>query len=116
MAAAPGAIIASMFARSLTAAVAIGGLAVPARAESFDLRDLDKQAHVAVSYGLTLSVATILRRYEVPRWKAVVIAATATAVIGTAKELLDPPYSWGDQLANAIGSSAAVVVVFTFRL
>lgn len=90
--------------------------AAPARADDFDPADLDKQAHMAVSYGLTLSVATILRRYELPRWQAVAIAAAATIVIGTTKELIDDPYSWGDQLANAIGTSSAAVVVFTFRL
>ena len=100
----------------LAAAALVLALGSPARADGFDLRDLDKQAHVAVSYGVTLSVATILRRYEVPRWQAVAIAAAVTIVIGTTKELIDDPYSWGDQLANAIGTSTAGVVVFTFRL
>ena len=99
----------------LTAAV-LASLAVPAHADSFDLRDLDKQAHVAVSYGLTLSVAVVLRHHDVPRWQAVAIAAATTLVIGTVKELVDPPCSWNDQLANTLGTSSAAIVVFSFRL
>lgn len=91
-------------------------LAVPARADDFDPRSLDKQAHVAVGYGITLTTAVIARRFELPRWQAVAIGAAVTAVLGTVKELVDPPYSWGDQLATTIGSGTAVAVVFAFRL
>ena len=101
--------------RALAAAV-LAALALPARADTFDLGDVDKQAHVAVSYGLTLSVAVVLRHHDVPRWQAVAIAAATTLVIGTVKELVDPPYSWNDQLANTLGSAGAAVVVVSFRL
>jgi len=93
--------------------------ATPARADShgLSLRDVDKQAHVAVSYGLTLTGAVVLRRYRVPRWQAVLIAAAATLALGTFKELvLDDPYSWGDQGANTIGAAAAAGLVLAFRL
>lgn len=100
----------------LVASALLAALGGAARADSFDPGDLDKQAHIAVSYGLTLSIATILRRYELPRWQASAIAAAATMVVGTTKELIDDSFSWGDQLANVIGSTSAVVVVFTFRL
>ena len=94
----------------------LASLALPARADTFDLGDVDKQAHVAVSYGLTLSIAVVLRHHDLPRWQAVAIAAATTLVIGTAKELVEPPYSWSDQLANTLGSAGAAVVVVSFRL
>lgn len=96
----------------LVVALGAGG----AHADSFDPRDVDKQAHMATSYGITFSVAVIARRFGVTRWKAVAIGAAATAVIGTVKELVDSEYSWGDQLANTIGSGTAAIVVFSFRL
>ena len=94
----------------------LAALATPASADSFDLRDVDKQAHVATSYGITLTVATVASRYEVPRWQAVLLGVATTLVLGTTKELVDEPYSWGDQAANALGASAAAVVVFAFEL
>lgn len=104
-----------MRAAALITALAVAAPA-PAAADDFDPRDLDKQAHMATSYAITLTAAVIARRFELPRWQAVLIGVGATAVIGTLKELVDPPYSWGDQLANAIGSGTATAVVFTFRL
>lgn len=94
----------------------IAALAQPASADSFDPRDVDKQAHMATSYGITFTVATIARHYDVARWKAVLLGAATTLVIGTTKELVDDEYSWGDQLANTIGSGTAAIVVFSFRL
>lgn len=102
--------------RPVLVAAVLASLASPARADSFDLGDVDKQAHVAVSYGLTLSIAVVLRHHDVPRWQAVALAAATTLVIGTVKELVDPPYSWGDQLANTLGTSGAALVVFSFQL
>lgn len=103
--------------RALVIAVVLGSVAAPARGDSFSVRDVDKQAHVAVSYGLTLTGAVVARRFDVKRWQAVTIAAAATMALGTFKELvLDDAYSWGDQLANGIGTGAATIVVFSFRL
>ncbi len=103
--------------RAPIAAAVLVALAAPARADSFSLRDVDKQAHVAVSYALTLTGSVVLRRFRVPRWQAVAIAAAATMVLGTFKELaLDDEYSWGDQLGNGIGTSAAAVLVLSLRL
>lgn len=88
-----------------------------ARADDFDPRDVDKQAHLAVSYGLTFTIAVIARHHEVPRWQAVAIAAATTLVLATTKELTDDTgYSWGDQAANAIGTGTAAIVVFAFEL
>lgn len=101
---------------ALTVALALL-LAAPAlRADELSLRDVDKQAHVAVSYGLTLTGAAILRRHEVPRWQAVAIAAAVTLTLGAAKELTDEPFSVADQLANGLGAATAGVVVFSFDL
>ncbi len=102
-------------------AAALGALVVarssPAAADGFDPRDLDKQAHLAVSYGLSLTGSLVLRRLDVPRWQAVAIAAAATLALGTVKELvLDDTYTWGDQLGNGLGTSGAAVVVFSLRL
>ena len=94
----------------------VAALAQPARADDFDPRDVDKQAHMAVSYGLTLTVAVVARHYEVKRWQAVLLGVATALVLGTAKELSDDPYSWGDQAANTIGAGTAAGVVFTFRL
>ena len=102
--------------RAAAGVLALVLAAAPVRADSLDPRDVDKQAHMATSYGITFSVAVILRRFDVPRWQAVVIGAATTAVLGTVKELVDDPYSWGDQLANTIGSATAVGVVFAFRI
>jgi VanZ family protein len=101
--------------RALIVAIALL-FAVPARGDSFDPGDLDKQTHMAASYGITFTVAMVARHYGVTRWKAVLLGAATTLVLGTAKELADEPYSWGDQLANTIGSGTAAIVVFSFRL
>lgn len=117
-----------MTARHALALVTALALAAPSRAAAehdgrtrpirltFDPTDRDKQAHIAVSYGVTLTVAVIARHYEVTRWKAVLAGAATALVLGTLKELVDDPYSWGDQAANTIGAGAAVGVVFAFRL
>ena len=95
-------------------------LALPAsvaRADTFDLTALDKRAHMATSYALTLSVDVVARRFELPRWQAALLGAATTIVVGTAKELvLDDDYDWGDQLANGIGITTATLVVFAFEL
>lgn len=92
-------------------------LASWAHADGFDPSDYDKQAHMAVGYGLTLTVAVVARRYELPRWKAVALGAATTLVLGTLKELVhDETFSWGDELGNTIGAGTATAVVFTFRL
>ncbi len=89
----------------------------PARADDFDPRDVDKQAHLAVSYGLTFTIAVLARHHDVPRWQAVAIAAATTLVLATTKELTDDTgYSWGDQAANALGTGTAALVVFAFEL
>ncbi|HEU0035547.1 MAG TPA: hypothetical protein VFQ53_33280 [Kofleriaceae bacterium] len=91
-------------------------LAPAARGDEFELTAIDKEAHVAASYGITLTGAVIARRLELPRWQAAAVAAAATIVIATTKELIDDPYSWGDQLANGIGITAAVGFVFVVQL
>jgi hypothetical protein len=88
----------------------------PAAADDLDLGDLDKQAHVAVSYGLALTGQVVLRRYDVPRWQAAAIAAAATLALGTAKELVDDRFSFADMGANVIGVGLSVGIVFAFEL
>jgi VanZ family protein len=101
----------------LAAVAALAALALPARADSFDPTDYDKIAHVSVSYSITLSVAVVARRFELPRWQAAVLGAATALVLGTAKELVhDAEFSWGDELANTLGAGGAVGLVFAFRL
>ena len=103
-------------ARAAAIVLVLGALS-PARADGFDPRDVDKQAHMATSYAITFSVTVIARRFEVPRWQALALGAATTAVLGTFKELvIDDPYAWGDQLANTIGTGVAAVVVLAFRI
>ncbi|MDB4963987.1 MAG: hypothetical protein JWP01_3986 [Myxococcales bacterium] len=97
----------------LVALAAIAALATPAHADGFDL---SRKAHLATSYGITLSVATIAQRFGAARWQGVVLGAALVALAGTTKELIDPEYSWGDQLANAAGVTTATVLVFSFQL
>ena len=97
--------------------VVVAALVQPARADDFDPRDYDKIAHMSVSYGITLTVAVVARRYEMKRWQAVLLGAATALVLGTGKELIhDDHYDWGDQAANTIGAATAAGVVFTFRL
>lgn len=99
------------------AALVIAALALPARADSFDPTDYDKIAHMSVSYGITLTVAVVARHYEMKRWKAVLLGAATSLLLGTGKELVhDEEFSWGDEAANTIGVATAAGVVFTFRL
>jgi VanZ family protein len=100
------------------AVLGILALATPAHAgdDDFDLANIRTQAHVVVSYSITLTTAVIARKLELPRWQAVVLGVAATAVLGTIKELVDDEFQWGDQLANSLGAGAATAVVFTFRL
>ena len=100
------------------ALVGLLALATPAHAgdDDFDLTNIRTQAHVVVSYSITFTTAVIARRFELARWKAVVLGVAATAVLGTIKELVDDEFQWGDQLANTIGAGTATAIVFTFEL
>ncbi len=87
------------------------------RADSFDIGDIDKQAHVATSYGLTLTGAVVLQRFRVRRVASVLISVAATLALGTLKELvIDDRFSGGDEIANLIGAGSAAGIVFGFRL
>lgn len=87
------------------------------QADDFSPGDLDKQAHMAVSYSITLTGSVILRRYQVTRWKAVAISVAAAMALGTFKELvLDATFSPADELANGIGAGVAAGLVFAFEL
>jgi hypothetical protein len=102
-------------AAALAAALALG--ASFARADELDLFAVDKEAHVAVSYGLSLSGTLVLRRAGVPRWQSVAIAAAATLALGAFKELaLDDPGSWGDMGANTLGVAGSAAFVFALEL
>ncbi|MBA3499029.1 MAG: YfiM family protein [Myxococcota bacterium] len=101
----------------LVSLLIVAALVQPARADDFDPRDYDKIAHMSVSYGITLTIAVVARRYEMKRWQSVLLGAATALVLGTGKELIhDETYSWGDQAANTIGAATAAGVVFTFRL
>ncbi len=71
---------------------------------------------MATGYALTFTLAVVARHYEMERWKAALLGAATTLVLGTLKELSDNEFSWGDELGNTIGATTAVGVVFAFRL
>lgn len=102
--------------RTVAAALSLS-LASHAHADAFDLTAQDKQAHIAASYGITLTVDVVARRFELPRWQAVLLGAATAIVVGTTKELaFDDDYDWGDQLANGIGIAGATGLVLAFEL
>jgi hypothetical protein len=83
----------------------------------FDPVAPDTAAHVAVSYGLTLTGALLLEKLDVPRWQAVAIAGAGALALGLAKELvLDDTASGDDLLADGLGIGLAAGLVFTFEL
>lgn len=84
---------------------------------AFDPRDEDKQAHVAATYSISLTTALGLRKLELPRWKAVLVASAAALAVGTLKEVaIDDEFSWGDEIANGVGVGLSAVIVFTLEL
>ena len=102
---------------TLAFSFAVLSMATPVRAETFDPRDVDKQAHMATSYAMTLTGSTVLQRFGLRRVHSVLISVGATMVLATAKEwLLDDRFSVADEVANTIGVGAAVGVVFAFEL
>lgn len=101
---------------ALACACALLAPTLPARADDLDLGDLDKQAHIAVSYGLTLTGAAIARRHDLERWQAVALAAAATLAIGLGKEVVDDDVSPADLAADGLGIAGAAAVVFAFEL
>jgi hypothetical protein len=84
---------------------------------SFDLSRTDTQAHLALSYSLALSGTVVLERYEIPRWKAVLIASAVTLGLGGVKELaLDKEPSLADLFADTLGVGLSAGLVFSFDL
>ncbi len=94
-------------------------LTLPGRAAAAeqDVLAVDKVAHAAVSYSLTLTGALLLEQLDLPRWQAVLIAAGGTLVLGLAKEvMLDDEASGGDLAADGIGVGLAAGLLFSFEL
>jgi len=97
--------------------MAIAWAPVAQARDSFSLKSQDKQLHMAAAYGLALTSTLLMEKYGMRRAPAVLIASVGTMLIGTGKELLiDDHYSSGDQIGNAIGTTASAIVVFTFQL
>lgn len=88
---------------------------LPARTSKADGIPLDKQAHVAVSYGLTLTGALLLEKTGMERWLATLIAFSGTMLIGVTKEAFDDEFSGTDQVANLVGASTAAGMVLVFK-
>lgn len=109
--------------RGLAVALLLLWSATNAAADAKSLRPvladvgLDKKAHLAVSYGASLSLTLILRRFDVPRWMAITLASAATLAAASIKELVvDDKYSWGDQAANVAGTAVSAGFVLTLEL
>jgi hypothetical protein len=85
--------------------------------DGFDPTQLDKQAHMAVSYAVALTATEIMEKNDVPRWKSVLYASLGTIALGLTKEyFIDSQPSTGDIIADGVGVGVSAAVVFTFRL
>ena len=85
--------------------------------DDFDIQSTDKQAHIAVSYGLALTSTLVLEKHEASLWKAVLYGTLFSLSTGLAKEyLIDKSPSAGDIIADGIGNAMSAGVVFTFEL
>lgn len=74
--------------------------------------DLDKQIHFTGSAFLATSTYFIMYQGKPEnRKKAKIVATLLTLTVGTAKELTDNQFSWGDMAYNAAGT---FVAVYTF--
>ncbi len=83
-----------------------------AKADSFSLKDTDKQLHVVTSYAGTLTLGAIYERIGVKKAMAPIASAVSMFFVGLAKESLDSEYSSGDVKANAIGCIAGGLFVW----
>ena len=88
-----------------------------AGAGDFRFSRLDHQAHIAVSYSLTLTATLICQKKAgMSRTKAVLISALAVLLMGGLKELAsDEPGESSDMVANTIGIGAAAGMAFALR-
>lgn len=82
--------------------------------DTFSFSSTDKQLHMLASYGLTLTFTDLYRRMQFSKWQSILYGAATTLAIGAIKEASDPKFSSNDMLANSVGITVGVGVVFTF--
>ena len=89
-----------------------------ARADDrLDFHEVDKQAHVAVSYGIALTATRILETKGLSRGQAILDGSLITLGLGLIKEfIIDASPSGADMAANGVGVGASALVVWTFQL
>lgn len=82
-------------------------------ADEFNIKDSDKQLHLAVSYAATLSGTALYEKMELP--VPTLLAGATTMLAGYLKERTDKVYSKADMQANGYGTLAGMVFCWTFK-
>lgn len=86
------------------------------KAETFNIKDKDKQLHIAASYGATLTGTLLFERAGFSRWTSLILASSLVMTYGLYKEqVIDKVASTPDILANTIGTGSAALMVITFK-
>ena len=78
---------------------------------ALNLRQKDKQKHVAASFVINTAVYLAARTCRVSKTSAYALAVVATLLIGMAKEANDPMFDMEDVGANAIGIAGTLPIV-----
>lgn len=88
-----------------------------ASTDHFSLKRKDHQLHLITSYGISMTMTSILRKRGLNRLQAAFVSSAATMALGIAKEsFMDDRGERGDIIANTIGIGMHAVVVYTFSL
>ena len=86
---------------------------IPAPALPLDMPAGDKTLHLIGYFVLTVMFVVMLKCYGVAMWRRVVGALVVMAVYGAFDEITQPLFnrgaSWGDWLADSVGTVTAVL-------
>lgn len=86
-----------------------------AEANNFDLSQVDQQAHLAVSYGITMTSSLLLEKKGFKKNDAILYGSLISLGLGLLKEYaVDKEASQGDLIADAIGTGLGAGVVWYF--
>ncbi len=83
--------------------------------DEFDLRKVDQQAHLAVSYGLAMTSTLIFEKHQYSKWESILYGSLVTMSVGFAKEYAyDKKPSEGDLIADALGTALSAGAIYSF--
>lgn len=83
--------------------------------QEFDLRKVDQQAHLAVSYGLAMTSTMLFEKHQHSRLESILYGSLVTMTVGFAKEYAyDKKPSDGDLIADALGTALSAGIVYSF--